>query len=72
MATVRNAAIWVWDFVVGDTRLVIGVIVAIAVVLLLRALDATGWRSWGGLVFFLLIVAALVFSLWSEFTPARA
>ena len=71
MTTIRNAAVWVWDFVVGDARLVIGVIVAIAVILLFRLLDATGWQSWGGLVFFLLIVAALIFSLWKEFTPAR-
>lgn len=72
MSQIRSAALWVWDFVVGDARLVGGVVVAIVVTALLVATHRSALADAAGIVFFLLIVAAIAFSLWKEVTPVRS
>jgi len=44
MSAVRAAALWLWDFVVGDDWLTaLGVVVALALTALLAAAGAAAW-----------------------------
>ncbi|HZU11675.1 MAG TPA: hypothetical protein VFB58_02460 [Chloroflexota bacterium] len=53
MNVVRDAVLWVWDFVVGDLVLAIGVAITIVVGILIHH------AAWAQIVFVLLVLATL-------------
>lgn len=58
MTIVRNAVLWVWDFVVGDLVIAIGVAIAVVAGVLVHH------AGWAQILFVLLILATLTAALY--------
>ena len=65
MKFVTNAALWVWDFVVGDALIVAGVVVAVIIGLVLQASSKGSVRDVEGPLIFLAALGGMLLSLWN-------
>jgi type III secretory pathway component EscS len=59
-----NAALWVWDFVVGDALIVAGVAVAVVIGLIIQASSSGSVRNAEGPLIFVAALAGMLLSLW--------
>lgn len=65
MDVLVNATLWVWDFVVGDVILAVGVALAlIAALVMAGSHSAMLVNTWAQVIFIVIILATLGFSLW--------
>ena len=66
MQIIQKSAKAVFDFIVGDARLLIGTILTLAVVALIIALVGSAASTWVGVVLFIALAATLTIALRRE------
>ncbi len=59
-----GAALWIWDFVVGDAWIVAGVVLAAAIGGLMHASSSTSLERLEGPLMFVVVLLGMVLSLW--------